>query len=273
MTTAWPDGFVTLGDVKFHFYRTGGNKPSIILSHGFTDSGLYWASFVERFEQDYDILFYDAWGHGKSDGPTAPGLPPRDGGADLLGLINALALQHPIGIGHSLGAVAVASAASRDTNPFRAVILEDPPLANTPSITEDEGTPNAWREQVAMLQTLPKDQVLAIGHQQHPKWSDRDVECWVQDKYEFRIEMFALKSNHFPRWQDIMAPIRVPLLVVHGEANEGSMVTPEVAAELKQLVPQATIVEIVGAGHNVRRDRFDSYVETIAAWLKRLDSK
>jgi hypothetical protein len=43
--------------------------------------------------------------------------------------------------------------------------------------------------------------------------------------------------------------------------NEGS------AAALKGLIPQLEIAHVPGAGHNIRRDQFGSYVEVVREFL------
>ena len=37
---AWPEGTVEANGQQLHYYRTGGDKPQLVLAHGFTDNGL-----------------------------------------------------------------------------------------------------------------------------------------------------------------------------------------------------------------------------------------
>ena len=57
----------TVKGVKLHYYRTGGDKPPIILLHGATDNGLCWTTTAEVLAEKYDVIMLDAQGHGLSD--------------------------------------------------------------------------------------------------------------------------------------------------------------------------------------------------------------
>src|SRR2546427_11475061 len=87
-----PDWFsddVTANGMRIHYYRTGGDKPPLVLSHGATDSGLCWTRVARALESNYDVILPDARGHGSSDAPPS-GDASSDRAADLAGLIDAL---------------------------------------------------------------------------------------------------------------------------------------------------------------------------------------
>ena len=62
----WLSGDVAVGGVRLRYHRTGGDKPSLVLCHGFSDNGLCWSRVAHDLEADYDIIMYDARGHGES---------------------------------------------------------------------------------------------------------------------------------------------------------------------------------------------------------------
>jgi pimeloyl-ACP methyl ester carboxylesterase len=74
----------------------------MVLLHGYTDAGLCWTDLAHEFEKDYDVIMMDYRGHGFSDAPLT-GYKTEDYTADAVGLIEALELQKPIIIGHSMG--------------------------------------------------------------------------------------------------------------------------------------------------------------------------
>src|SRR6516165_1550716 len=102
-TTTWLSGDVQTNGIRMHYYRTGGNKPQLVLSHGATDDGLCWSRVAQALESDYDVVMPDARGHGLTDAP-AQGYTAADHAADLAGLIEALGLERPAIGGHSMGA-------------------------------------------------------------------------------------------------------------------------------------------------------------------------
>src|ERR1700694_4237700 len=104
----WFSGDLAANGIKMHYYRTGGNKPPLVLSHGATDSGLCWTRLARALESDYDVILPDARGPGLSCGPPSGGAS-SDRAADLAGLIDALGLTRPAVGGHSMGAATTLS--------------------------------------------------------------------------------------------------------------------------------------------------------------------
>jgi hypothetical protein len=52
----WFSGDVDANGVRIHYYRTGGEKPPLVLSHGATDSGRCWTRVARDLESDYDVI-------------------------------------------------------------------------------------------------------------------------------------------------------------------------------------------------------------------------
>ena len=128
----WTDGYVMANGIRIHYWRTGGNKPVLLMAHGSSDNGLCWTNLAKELVDDYDIILPDARGHGLSD-------PPRKSDSadaqaeDLAGLIRALKLKKPILMGHSMGSSSVAWFSAKYPDIPGAVILEDPRLIPRPS--------------------------------------------------------------------------------------------------------------------------------------------
>jgi len=116
---AWISADLSLHGVRLHYYRTGGSKPAVVLAHGFSDNGLCWTPVAQALEAQYDVVMYDARGHGLSDLPEA-GADGDVAPADLAGLVQSLGLDKPALMGHSMGAGTVAGAAAA-TPTWRAV--------------------------------------------------------------------------------------------------------------------------------------------------------
>ena len=67
----WSEGDIFANNIRQHYYRTGGEKPPLLLLHGFNEYGLTWLRVAKELERDYDIIMLDARGHGHSDGITS----------------------------------------------------------------------------------------------------------------------------------------------------------------------------------------------------------
>ncbi|NBO40803.1 MAG: alpha/beta fold hydrolase [Betaproteobacteria bacterium] len=68
--TNWQAGFVQSGALRLHYQRAGQGVP-LLLVHGRTDNAACWQAFAEPLTHHYDVVMYDARGHGLSDQPAA----------------------------------------------------------------------------------------------------------------------------------------------------------------------------------------------------------
>ena len=71
----WTDGYVLANGIRIHYWRTGGDKPTMIMAHGSSDNGMCWTNLAKELVDDYDIILPDARGHGLSD-PNSADDPP-----------------------------------------------------------------------------------------------------------------------------------------------------------------------------------------------------
>lgn len=124
----WESNSIRSNGIRLHYWRTGGEaKPVMILAHGITDYGLNWASLAAQFEGEFDIIMYDARGHGFSEKPDGP-YSLQTHVQDLIGLIDTLNIKKPVLMGHSMGGSIVQLAAATYPDVPAAVIMEDPPM-------------------------------------------------------------------------------------------------------------------------------------------------
>jgi len=121
---SWDTGNTVVNGVRLQFTRTGGNKPPVVLAHGFSDSGLCWTPVAQALEADYDLVMVDARGHGFSDAPEK-GYTLREMASDLQGVITSLGLVRPAIIGHSMGGGTTLALAGLYPDVPGAIILED----------------------------------------------------------------------------------------------------------------------------------------------------
>jgi N-formylmaleamate deformylase len=129
----WKDGYILTNGIRMHYWRTGGaGKVPLVLAHGSSDDGLCWTNLAKELESSFDIVMIDARGHGLSD-PPKPGDAVDVQADDLAGLIRELNLDRPIVMRHSMGSFAAAAFAAKYPDVPRAVVLEDPNLANRPA--------------------------------------------------------------------------------------------------------------------------------------------
>jgi pimeloyl-ACP methyl ester carboxylesterase len=271
----WSSGDVIANDIKIHYYRTGGDKPPLVLAHGFSDNGLCWTRVAQVLEADYDVIMPDARGHGLSDAPETR-YSSEDHAADLSGLIEALDLGQPALMGHSMGASTVAATLVGHPERLTCAILEDPPWfdENSPwnrqraDMTEEEreaATRKRLEDMVAM-KSKPREEIMALGREQSPTWDEIEFGPWADSKKQLSPNVLGGRSFTRKPWQDIVSKISCPTLLITADPDK-AIVTPEIAQQAVAMNASIRWVRIEGAGHNIRREQFEAFVQAVTEFL------
>lgn len=268
----WYSGDVISNGIRLHYTRTGGpegnGKPPFVLSHGFTDNGLCWSRVARVLEAEYDIIMVDARNHGLSERPLS-GHGSGDQAGDLSGLIEALGLGRPALMGHSMGANSTALCAADYPDVVACAILEDPPWRlPSPDAAVNPARP-AMGDWIQSLAASTVEEILAQGKQSNPTWDDEEFPAWVQSKKQINPAIGLASRGAVRPWQEWVAQIACPTLILRADAEKGAIVTPQVAGMLVDLNPRLEPVHIAGAGHNIRREQFGAFVTGVREFLSR----
>ena len=46
----WTDGYVMANGIRIHYWRSGGNRPPMVMAHGSSDDGLCWTNLAREFQ-------------------------------------------------------------------------------------------------------------------------------------------------------------------------------------------------------------------------------
>jgi pimeloyl-ACP methyl ester carboxylesterase len=249
--------------------------PTLVLLHGFTDSGLCWPDAVRRWRHDYRIVAPDARGHGESArfDPATSGSNRFDAMvADVVALLQALAgegVARPILVGHSMGAGVAGTVLATRPDLVRAGVLEDPPWFTLPSGV------NRAPEQVTIQQGVQPfrddcDEAVARGRAELPLWPDSELQPWGVSKAQ--VDLSLTDRDQIARqgpWIDVAASITRPTLLVTGGHHESVLVGVESRERLARLANSRLEVEVIpGAGHTVRRDCPEPYHQIVDPWIR-----
>lgn len=256
----WRAGAAPVSGGRLAYHRTGGDLPSLVLSHGLTDSGLCWSRLAAALEERFDIVMLDARGHGESSKISGE----HDPAQDIAEAVQALGLVSPILMGHSVGARATADCAAAHPGLARKVVLEDPPFVPLVSAEAMAKRRERFREHVRELGALSDAELVARGRAASPEWSEEEFPAWATAKRQ--VDPEAMPAYRVT-WQESVACLAAPTLLVHGDMERGGIVTPDVAAEAEALNPRIQAVRIPRAGHNVRRENFADFVSAVRAFL------
>lgn len=134
------------------YYERHGEGPPLVFIHGSGWDHRQWQPQVETLADDYEVITYDAQGHGKT--PSRPDLDKLTLSTfvdDLHALITALDLDQPTLVGCSLGgSIALAYAADHPNNVHTVIPLEGAVDMRPTSLKSKIG----WKLQLAATRTI-----------------------------------------------------------------------------------------------------------------------
>ena len=262
----WTDGYVMANGIRIHYWRTGGDKPVLLMAHGSSDDGLCWANLAKELEADYDIIMADARGHGLSDPPSKS--DPADAQAeDLAGLIQALELEKSIVMGHSMGSASAAWFAAKYPDIPLAVILEDPRLIPWPSGNNSAAAVEKKHAGILKRNNTPYETLVADCMKRSPLWGRSECEFWAPSKRLHHPNNAYRNLGDRPPMSELFTKITAPTLILKADANAEDRVKNEAVA---RILKNGTLVHIEGAGHNVRREQKALLLRDLKAFLEKL---
>lgn len=255
---------VSVHGLTVQYYHTGSyQKPPLLLLHGLTDNGLCWTRAARNLAASYDVLMPDARGHGLTAGPSQD-FSVTTLAEDAAEMIRALNLAKPVVWGHSMGAITAAFLGALYPDLVRAIILEDPPLGKSNVSARQAG------QNLLPFKALSSEQRLAQIRQEQPGWDEAELEPWVESKLQFDGEIWQRFGGYNDRpWQEIIAQIHVPILLLTGNPARGALVTPEQAAEARNLWQVGELAYFPAAGHCIHRDCYAEVMQIAGSFLER----
>jgi pimeloyl-ACP methyl ester carboxylesterase len=260
----WQHGTVAVDDATLWCARTGGALPPLLLAHGFSDDGGCWASFARRMAPHYDVVMVDARGHGRSSDPHT-GYDAVTQARDLAGVIDALGLERPLVLGHSMGATTALALAGSRGDRLAAIMLGDPPPVWRPATGGfDLARMHDW---IVSLKRCTRDELIARERTNNPAWPDDELGSWADAKLRLSLHVIHRADGATPDWPALLAGVRCPALLITGDPARGALVEPATAAQLHDMLPQLAIAHIAGAGHCIRRDRPTTYEQQVRQFV------
>jgi pimeloyl-ACP methyl ester carboxylesterase len=216
---------VEIADVIIRYREFGDpGAPPVVLLHGGASSAATWDRLAAALTATgRRTLAVDLRGHGGSSRtPTYPLAGFRD---DILGLLDALALDRVALVGHSLGAHTATDVAQQQPERITHLVLEEPPVpTREPTDAHGLSRPRFLLPAVALLA--------------------------IRRGFDPRAVTSAVRQLRAPdpAWWHRLASITAPTLVISGGPR--SHIPPQRLAEVAGAIQHARLVTIP-VGHRV----------------------
>ncbi|MHA2375225.1 MAG: alpha/beta fold hydrolase [Candidatus Thorarchaeota archaeon] len=253
---------------KLHYKEIDGRPKDdtstpLVFVHGAGSSIIIWTLQLLEFGKRRRVIALDLSGHGESE--KTEQTPSIDGGyvKELAALIEYLALEDFILVGHSMGGgVAMSYALREEFLAPKALVLVD-----TSSNLD--------------LSKVMKGLVIEAVEMQITKLRIKDLEK-ESDSYSLaRFQKMALKIDPKTILPDLRAcdsfdltdrlgEIDIPVFVIVGEDDD--IITPQVAKSLETALPKADIAVIKDANHAPMLEQPETFNSLLEKYLNWVDS-
>ena len=267
-------------------YDDSGSGTPIVLLHGLSMSQRSWDRLVPELTPRFRVVRLDQRGHGESS--HAPGTYVLDTYlADTVAFLEQVVGESSILVGHSLGGVIAHGVAQMRPDLASSVLLEDPPLYVPLRMTEGE-----TREQASSVAAMfPLMQQLARDMQAR----NAPVDEWVAilarvpamngsgmmadvlgaDATRGMAEAFtrldpeiftsATEGTAISGAPDLSKPLACPVVVLRADPALGPAFTVEDEERFLATNPNARVVVVVGASHQIHDEQPARFMEELSA--------
>lgn len=258
---------LSLAVTEFRTAATG--TAPLVLLHGIGSRGASWWPVIDALAGQFSLYVVDLRGHGGSEKPVA-GYRLPDYAADLKAILNALKLDYPAILGHSLGGLIALAWALDHPEGAAGIVLEDTSLRGRRDALQ---AVDGW----LALNALTVEEATAYYAREHPTWDADDCRRRAETItgtargvfVELRQEAMSPDAP-----TDRISPlgvIRSPVLLLRGEPEAGSMVAPEDADRFADSVPLSQVIHFPRAGHSIHRDDPDGFLAAVMPFLLSLE--
>lgn len=264
--TSWSDRYWTSRDgLKLHYrdYPGRDDRPPVLCLHGLTRNSRDFADLAERLSGEWRVITPDFRGRGLSDhDPIASRYLPPTYAADVLQLLDELAIAEAVFVGTSLGGLVTMIIAGFAPQRIAGAVLNDvgPELdrAGIERIRGYVGRPllfRDWHEAAAAFAAKYGEVHPAYGKEEWLRYAKRvarETDRGIEFDYDMAIaEPFKAMDDKTASagtaWPLLAGLAGKPVLILRGEHSD--LLTAEVAAKMQLLLPGADVVTVPDVGH------------------------
>ncbi|MFD1768098.1 N-formylmaleamate deformylase [Sphingorhabdus buctiana] len=245
--------------IRHHLIQHGEGGPQMLLIPGITSPAVTWDFVAKPLSEHFEVHVLDVRGRGLSQGGDLD--YSLDAMADdAVALVEALEMDAPIVLGHSMGARTAIRAARKAPGVFGGLILVDPPVSGPGR----RPYPSAW--------PWYEDSILLA--QRGCSAEDMKTFCptWTEEQRALRAEWLhscdlhaidtAYKGFHTDDIHQDLPHLDLPMRLV--VAGASPVIEEADIAEFKRLAPSIEITTVEGAGHMIPWDDLDGFLRAVS---------
>lgn len=247
-----------------------GDGPDLLFVHGLGSAQVLWHSFVEDLRDRYRCWNLDLRGHGAS-GRAPEAYSPSFYGSDVAAALNHIG-RPTIGIGHSLGGMAVVRVGAEGHPLLRAVYAIDSPVLRLPGEQSTMGA--IFERQLAMLrefqpQNRPVDDYEAVlaaapyvgGGTNGERFLPAQLRGRAESLSQLDPECLEALLNGSMAVEPLSPALSIPFRMVAADPELDAVFRPEHHEALRAESPHVEIETMQRVGHQMMMiEGFDTLV-------------
>jgi pimeloyl-ACP methyl ester carboxylesterase len=251
-----------VGELKMACWTSGPEwlsaKKTLVFVHGSGGDHTVWIHQYSQLKDAYNIAALDLPGHGRSEGRWEKDVAVY--AAWVRQILEALAIDKPVLIGHSLGAAISLRYALTYGDKLAGIV----PVGGGAAMPVNPLILDGLKTDPATVIALAAKFSLAKSNRD--RFSEILINSMSAADPDMLYSDFLACSKHDVT--EMVSRIRVPTLVICGD--EDKMTPPEMSRYLKDHIPGAQMALIKNAGHFVMLENAEAFNETLRIFAESL---
>ncbi|MBA4182050.1 MAG: hypothetical protein C0506_15780 [Anaerolinea sp.] len=272
------DGYLTIHGLRHHYIRWGAReKDPVVLLHGLMNNARYWEHIAERFTDKYAVYAPDLRGHGESE--HAPGgYLVWAFAMDLRGFVQEMDFEAFDLVAHSIGSRVAMSYARDHSHRLKHLVLADmgPQMADAGARGIRRSTGESRKTAGFTTEAEAMEHFAALYPGRPKEFLQRQIGAsLVLDEASGNLVFRFDPSIHeatgrgaiaeIPYLWESLEHIKCPTLVIRAEKSK--VLSPEIAKQMVERLPNGRYLEIAGAGHQVPLHQPEAFSAAIREFL------
>ncbi|MBF2491653.1 2-succinyl-6-hydroxy-2,4-cyclohexadiene-1-carboxylate synthase [Listeria welshimeri] len=252
-----------------------GEKPVLLMLHGFTGSNKTFQESITHLEKHFSIVAPDLLGHGKTDSPDEIARYSIERIVeDIVTILQELKIMQCFVLGYSMGGRVATAFASAHPEMVRGLIL----VSSSPGLAQKDLQESRVQADNRLADMLESEGIISFVDywEKLALFASQEV---LSDELKKRIRLERLAQNpnglamslrgmgtgKQPSYWNHLADFTFPVLLMTGSLDKKF---EKIAQEMQQLLPNSTHVTVQNAGHAVYLEQPNIFLSQLTNWLE-----
>ncbi|MBC1248262.1 2-succinyl-6-hydroxy-2,4-cyclohexadiene-1-carboxylate synthase [Listeria welshimeri] len=263
------------GQTYYVTNTVNGEKPVLLMLHGFTGSNKTFQESITHLEEHFSIVAPDLLGHGKTDSPDEIARYSIERIVeDLVTILQELKIMQCFVLGYSMGGRVATAFASAHPEMVRGLIL----VSSSPGLAQKDLQESRVQADNRLADMLESEGIRSFVDywEKLALFASQEV---LSDELKKRIRLERLAQNpnglamslrgmgtgKQPSYWNHLADFTFPVLLMTGSLDEKF---EKITQEMQQLIPNSTHVTVQNAGHAVYLEQPNIFLSQLTNWLE-----